>query len=1001
MRIGYLFATMVGIALLGCGSNKAGGGSSGGSAGVSGYEGGAAGGSSGSGGSAGYGGSAATGGTGGSAAAGGAGGTGAAAGTGGGGTAGTDGGAGTSGGGAGGTDGGAGTDGGGTAGAGGTAGGGGGGTGGDSGSCTDKCTAGVAQCFGNQLQTCGVQGTGCTDWNAPQDCPTGQSCSAGQCVTQCTNNCTAGNSQCVGAQIQSCSVQSNGCTDWNTAQDCPTGQTCSGGQCATQCTNNCTAGNSQCVGAQIQTCSQQSNGCTDWDPAQDCPTGQTCQAGACVSSCTDQCTVGATQCSGGQIQTCSVQGTGCTDWDAAVDCPSGQTCSAGQCVLACTDKCTAGATQCSGSQVQTCAMQASGCTDWGAAQDCAAGKTCQGTACACYEAGGPPCTPGATRCQGNDVQVCNDAGTAWLYSSTCSSTCCGGFCDPPCTPGATRCNGDTVEQCNSTGNGWTATQSCSTSCYAPTGQCEGTDITVDVPQNLDGNVALTGCLTVKSGATLTVPSGVLTVHAQCIVVEAGASIVVTPTGTTPDGKGKDGSVRNCCGCEISGGGGGGYGLASTSSPGCNVSIAGPAFGSSTDSLISAGSPGGTGASQPVYSYGGAGGKGGGVVRLYANSITIAGSIIVNGEDGYPAVCPYGASTGAGGGGSGGGVLLAADSVAVSGSISTAGGAPGNCPCLNTQAATAGARGRIKIFWGSSHSVTGTLTGTVTESVMPPLTVTSTTHPDPSLVYNDGAPSLDVSWSRPFATRLGYYYVLDANASHVPAGTDTFTSNESATFPATALVPGANYFHIITVDGASNLGTAETSLKIQINSQPPTISSSSHPEGVWTANNNVLFSWTFPQPDASLQGAYYVMDHWADTMPTAADTFVPVSQKQLLMPGVADGIWVLHMLSVDTRGYLTKAADSYQVWVGADPGSGGMVGLVTDQNGQPVQGAAIVINRGLFSQTTNSTGNYTFTLGSLPAGTWEARAEKAGYQDDVKNVVITAGQYINTPFTLSP
>jgi rhamnogalacturonan endolyase len=211
-----------------------------------------------------------------------------------------------------------------------------GGSGGASGSdggptCTDVCTGGASECFGNATRLCAQQGTGCTDWNAPQSCASGETCSAGRCATGCSNVCTLGSRQCAGIQFQDCVTQDGGCNDWGELQNCPTGQTCNAGECRTTCMNNCTAGATQCSGARVQSCALQANGCTDWNPATNCPANQACVANACTPSCVDQCTLGATMCAGSQVQVCAQQGTGCTNWNAPANCPAGQTCQGTQC----------------------------------------------------------------------------------------------------------------------------------------------------------------------------------------------------------------------------------------------------------------------------------------------------------------------------------------------------------------------------------------------------------------------------------------------------------------------------------------------------------------------------------------------------------------------------------------------------------------------------------------------------------------------------------------------
>jgi hypothetical protein len=364
-----------------------------------------------------------------------------------------------------------------------------------------------------------------------------------------------------------------------------------------------------------------------------------------------------------------------------------------------------------------------------------------------------------------------------------------------------------------------------------------------------------------------------------------------------------------------------------------------------------------------------------------------------GQNGGPA--PAGGSRGGGGGGSGGGVLVAADDVEISGSISVAGGSGG----AGTWVGGVGAKGRIKILRGASRTGSGTLTGVVTEGLLPPLDVGSTTHPDRDLVYNDDFPNLAFSFSKSFPGRQGYYWLVNTSPSTVPnPGNATFLAAESVTVPQAAVVSGTNYFHISSVDPSSAVGTVEASFSIKINTSAPTVTSSSHPsQTAWSSNADAFFSWTFPVSDPSTKGAFYVFDRYGDTVPTTADTFLPVTQKQLLRSGIAPGIWVLHVVAQDQRGYLTKKAGHYKVQIGSDPGSGGILGRVQDAGSNNVSGASVTVNRGLFNQTTNATGNYNF--GTIPAGTWEVRVSKPPLAPVTKMVTVTPTQSTTQDFTL--
>ena len=611
-----------------------------------------------------------------------------------------------------------------------------------------------------------------------------------------------------------------------------------------------------------------------------------------------------------------------------------------------------------------------------------------GAAGATGGSGGGTCTSGARSCgQNNDVDVCNSSGTSLLYVQSCANGCGAGLCTGACTPGAKRCNrsgtSDVLEQCDSTGTTWQVAQTCASYCDARNVTCAtaATDITADT--TLDGVVVVNGAFVVHAGATVTSPTGNLTIYATQIIVESGASIVVAPTGQTAAGQGPSATQSSLCAGR---GLGGGYGAQGDyGGSGCTGTVGGPIWGSSTDSVVSAGSPGGYGVMTSSCTTG-APGLGGGVLRLIASSsINVAGQISANGAQGGSSSCPtwYGS-----GGGSGGGILLAADALTVTGTLSASGGSGG--PQSGGAPGGTGGLGRVKLLYGSSHGVTGTVTGTRTDGLLPPLTVTSTTHPNPTLIYNDAFAQATFSWSQPFPSHQGYYYRFDTTAATVPSpATGTFLATETLSIPRSGFAAGANYLHLVSIDATSNVGAVQTSFEVVLNTTPPTVSSTSHPsQTTWVNNPAPFFSWTLPVADASLKGVYYVFDQFANTVPTSADTFLPIAQKQLLLSNVTNGVWVFHVVSRDTRDVLTTQAGHYQVRIGTDPGSGTISGQVVDGSAQPVSGATVTVNRGIFTQTSSSTGNYSFT--TVPAGSWEVEVTKTGSASTAtKTVTVTA------------
>ncbi len=840
-------------------------------------------------------------------------------------------------------------------------------------SCATNCTLGATSCDGDGVRTCTQSGE-CTDWSTAVPCSGALVCSGGVCVGSCTDQCNLGDTYCSQNGFRTC-VQAGACTDWSTAVTACTNNTvCSGGACATTCTDRCASGAKQCSGSGVQSCEKKASGCLDWSDPVACAGGTFCSGGACSSSCSNLCNAGDVRCMGNDsTQTCAKQASGCTDWSPAQICASGN---------------------CSSNMCMPCVETSVRCGSTGNVETCTGGTWVQTAGCAFGCASGActnmvTCTPGNYHCNGNAVEICNSSGTAWLYNATCAVSCSSGLCTGACTPNAKRCNGNKVEQCDATGTTWNATSTCSTACDAATSTCALAMLDVPSSMSLDGEIAVAGPVTVHSGATLTTPTGNLTIRATSITIELGGSIVASPTGQSPGGVGPNGPYAYGYG-----GGGGGYGANGTGSS----AGAGSVWGSSVDANVAPGSMGGTGSSYSG-STGGNPGHGGGMLRLIANTITIAGQVTANGENGSPGTGTYG---GGGGGGSGGGILIAADQITISGAVTAGGGGGGGVVGAGAAIGGTGGGGRVKILGGATRSVTGTITGTQTAGLLPPLQITSSTHPDPTLIYNDNFPVIALSWNQAFPSRQGYYQRVDTSVINVPTPANgQFVASEILSLLPSAVVAGSNYFHISPIDSTSTVGTIENNFRIQVNTTPPGITSSSHPsQTTWSTNSNVFYAWTFPVADNNLKGAYYVLDHYGSTVPTASDTFLPITQKQLLRSGLADGIWGFHVVSVDTRGYLTKQAGHYQVRLGADPGSGGILGHVVDNNSANVANAQVAINRGLFAgQTTNTMGNYNF--GSIPAGVWEVTVTAAGLKPSTQMVTVTASGSTTANFTLSP
>jgi len=850
----------------------------------------------------------------------------------------------------------------------------GGGTGGNGPTCPTGCSIGAASCDGNGVRTCTDDGMGCGTWSAPAACTAPEVCSGGVCGASCTSQCQLGATYCSGAGYRTCIGGASGCNDWSpTVTACPNGQVCSGGACAAACTDRCAPGATQCSGNGVQSCELKPSGCRDWSDPIPCSGGKVCSAGNCVSSCTDQCAAGDERCSGADsLQTCDVQASGCRDWSLAQLCPGGGSCTANMCIT-----CTNGAKRCSAiGDIEQCVNGA-----WTQTSSCAFG--CSMGACI----NTVNCTPGAYRCNGTAVEICNSAGSAWLWSSSCAVSCSAGLCTGGCTPGAQRCNGSNVETCDATGTTWKQSSMCGApGCDAATSTCILSSLTISTDTTMEGTVVVAGAVEVMANAKLITNSG-LTIRAKTITVDQGGTIQANPSGSGTPGDGGTSSSYGGCGGGYSTNGTAGYGGYCTT---------GVAFGSSTDSAVARGGKGGNG-------YGpAAGGLGGGVVQLIASdSINIAGRVSADGASGTVN------GSYAGGSGAGGGILFASDSVTIAGTgIISAAGGPQMTTSYTYGYGGAGALGRVKILYGSQVTANGSITGTLTKGLLPPIVITSTSHPDQTLTYNDNFNAVALSWNQPYPTRLGYYVNFDKNASNPPTTTNggQFMANELESIDPSKLTSGANYFHIVTEDNMSNIGLVESTFRINLNTAPPSLTSSTHTPGTWSTNHNPYFTWTMPTANTNYQGVRYVLDHYANTTPTqVTGTFIPTSQEKLQLSNLDDGIWVLHMVTVDQQGYQTKAVAHYQAWIATTaPMNGtanGQISWINNGTAQTIAGATVTFNRGLFTSTaTASDGKYNLT--NVPAGTWEATASASGYNPVTKTVTVTAGMATTTDFQLT-
>lgn len=852
--------------------------------------------------------------------------------------------------------------------------GGGTGTGGSAGTGGAGVTGGGT---GTGLEVC--NNTVDDDGDGDVDCSDSDCFTSTLCFASCADLCTDGATICDGAGTRACRVDpATTCRVFGPITTCGNGLLCSGGSCVATCTDQCTAGAKQCsnTGGVVE-CRKLPSNCTDWVGPTACAVTEVCSGGACVprTQCTNQCTMGATRCTAaGNVETCAKLASGCTDWSLATACAAGNTCPAGGTACMPVPKCTAGAQRCAAqsSAIETCDANGT----WTATSLCP--QACLNGACTAAAT----CTSGTVRCNGANVERCNSSGTAWLYNQTCSLACQGGLCTDACTAGAKRCNGNAPETC--TGGAWVAAPACGNACFA--GNCLEADLIVDgVERVLEGDQRFTNSVIVRNGGSIKVgPTGQLRLKAKSVLIDAASNInangvgdsttvplqaVTVSTYSYAQYPASYAYCRNASGQYVSG-----Y---------INVTCLGTQLPSNCDAGRL--NPCAGQSSNPNYTlddlsqtegYRSGSAFGGGLVRLEAESLDIRGQITAN------------ALSSPAGGGS---ILLAADRVDMTGA-------------MQVTAPSTTYNGFIKVVHGAVKNVTGSTTGRLITSVMPPLDLVSGSHPDPTRWYNDGLGDLFLAWSKPFPTINGYYWKLSTESTTLPsqaANQGTFLQAESYVVKAKDLVEGENFFHMVSVDSSANVGTVKATLRANINTAPPEVASVSHPnQGTWYQNPAVYLTWTNPQADSNFTGFYYVFDKYADTVPPVSPANF-ITNRQVLLSNTPDGIWVFHIVNRDTRGAITKAAEHFKVYVGVAPETENISGSVFDASNAsaPLSGVSISINRGLFSQNSTATGTYTFN-GNLFVGQWEVTASKAGYIAQTKQVTLVKGTPLNLNFSLT-
>ena len=348
-----------------------------------------------------------------------------------------------------------------------------------------SCQSSVTRCKDGKIQTC-VNGN---EWQLVADCSSSDRCNLNQLKCE---TCQPGSYQCNEAQPQLCGSD----LKWSAATlaPCASAALCKVADDASlaSCTPpGCPAdGDLQCVGDHLQRCPAS---LVAWEDIELCASAALCDINAAKAQVAAHgfptcvvppCSPGQLNCGSGDPPICPPGEFRCNDdlstlercrgdggkWEFVEQCVNRRLCNpkATRCeVPACTD---AGATRCKGEEFQVCRDDL---TRWDQTALCSAAGACDPVK-GCLPL---PCTEGDYRC--NDVALEQCIQSTWTRTNTCATTAlCNATqqaCIPPtCARGERRCVGTILQRCNGAQDGWVELETCSgkSVCSQETKRCE-------------------------------------------------------------------------------------------------------------------------------------------------------------------------------------------------------------------------------------------------------------------------------------------------------------------------------------------------------------------------------------------------------------------------------------------------------------------------------------------------------------------------------------------------
>jgi hypothetical protein len=155
--------------------------------------------------------------------------------------------------------------------------------------CGTAGAAGAVCADGSTIAACAQDAQGCYYTSSSSPCTNGACFGSAGSAQCCTNACTANATQCGGAGLQTCQVQGNGCTAWNAGAACGTHQHCTGSAGSSACTcntdPNCSSTATVCANPTTSaSCTQDAQGCYYTSSTAPCGANGMCQGGTCSCS---------------------------------------------------------------------------------------------------------------------------------------------------------------------------------------------------------------------------------------------------------------------------------------------------------------------------------------------------------------------------------------------------------------------------------------------------------------------------------------------------------------------------------------------------------------------------------------------------------------------------------------------------------------------------------------------------------------------------------------------